>query len=147
MNSGLVKIRTTVLCLPVSDPGRSLAFYQNVFGYRDAAIEDGIIALELPSLSLFLMERTAFEAYSRKAGRGVQFPGTDCGAIISCAMTTRDAVEAMMKAAPSHGGSVSGRPAIDEASGGYTGYVTDPDGYLWELVFPLQRSQAADAFG
>ncbi|MCV0395761.1 MAG: VOC family protein [Rhizobiaceae bacterium] len=131
-----MKIKTTVLCLPVSDPSRTLSFYRNVFGYPDAQIEDGIIVLELPNLSLFLMERGEFESYSKKAGRGAQLPNENAGMVISCAMETKGAVDAMLEAAPRHGGSAPGKAAIDEASGGYTGYVCDPDGHLWELVFP-----------
>lgn len=141
MEISQIRIRTTVLCLPISDPNRSLAFYRNVFGYRDAVFEDGIIALELPNLSLFLMERVAFETYSRKAGRGAQLPDADTGVIISCAMETGEAVDAMRKAASTHGGSAPGHAAIDETSGGYTGYVTDPDGHLWELVFPRRQTE------
>ena len=141
MNSVQTNIRTTVLCLPVSDLDSSLAFYRNVFGYRDAAIEDGIIALELPNLSLFLMGKAAFETYSRKAGRGAQLPGADTGVILSCAMETAESVDAMMKAAPTRGGSAPGKAAVDDMSGGYTGYVTDPDGHLWELVFPRRRAE------
>lgn len=137
-----LKIRTTVLCLPISDPDRTLTFYRNVFGYSDAEIEDGIILLELPHLSLFLMERGAFESYSRKAGRGAQLPNR-CGMIISCAMETRDSVDALLEAASRHGGSAPGKAARDETSGGYTGYVADPDGHLWELVFPEPSTNAA----
>lgn len=139
MNTSETKIRTTVLCLPVNDPARTLAFYRNVFGYREAEIEEGIIALELPNLSLFLMEKDAFETYSRKAGRGAQLPGTGAGLIVSCAMETKEAVDAMLEAAPAHGGAAPGKAAMDEMSEGYMGYVSDPDGHLWELVFPRQR--------
>ncbi|WP_159586493.1 VOC family protein [Chelativorans xinjiangense] len=143
MEPSQAKIRTTVLCLPVSDPDRTLAYYRNVFGYRDAEIEEGIIALELPNLSLFLMEKDAFETYSRKAGRDAQLPGANAGMAISCAMETREAVDAMLEAAPMHGGSVPGKAAMDEMSGGYTGYVSDPDGHLWELVFPEPRTEGS----
>ncbi|WP_265519752.1 VOC family protein [Nitratireductor luteus] len=134
-------IKTTVLCLPVSDPDRTLAFYRNVFGYPGAEIEDRIIPLELPHLSLFLMERGAFESYSKKAGRGAQLPNENAGMVISCAMETKEAVDAMLEAAPRHGGSARAKAAMDKASGGYTGYVSDPDGHLWELVFPEPGTQ------
>jgi hypothetical protein len=137
-----MKIKTTVLCLPVSDPDRTLTFYRNVFGYPDAEIEDGIILLELPHLSLFLMEGGAFESYSRKARRGVQLPNENAAMVISCAMETKDAVDALLVAAPKHGGSAPGKAAIDETSGGYTGYVSDPDGHLWELVFPKPGTES-----
>lgn len=48
-----------------------------------------MITLEFPNLSLFLMEQEAFEAYSKTAGRGVQFPKGNVGTIISCELLLR----------------------------------------------------------
>lgn len=130
------EIRTTVVCLPVRDTEKTLAFYKNTFGFSDAQVEEGIIALELPNLSLFLMGKDAFETYSKKAGRGAQFPNDGAGMVISCAMRTKERVDTILENAPEHGGTVPSKAAMDEISGGYTGYVSDPDGHLWELVFP-----------
>jgi len=62
---------------------KTLTFYKNIFGLFGIQIEDGMITIELPNLSLFLMEKDAFEMYSRKAGREVQFPNDNVGAIIN----------------------------------------------------------------
>ncbi len=70
----MMKIRTTIVCLPVRNIEKTLAFYKHAFGFSNATIDEGMIVLELPSLSLFLMEKDAFEAYSKKAGRVAQFP-------------------------------------------------------------------------
>lgn len=133
-------IKTTVICLPVQDLDKTLAFYQNAFGISDIQVEEGMITLELPKLSLFLMKKDAFEAYSKKAGRGAQFPNGNSGMIISCAMTSREEIDSILENAPGFGGSVTGKAFIDESYGGYTGYVADPDGHLWELVNPPQQS-------
>ncbi|WP_143197369.1 VOC family protein [Chitinophaga niabensis] len=119
---------------------KTLAFYQNAFLISDIQIEDGIIMLEFPKLSLFLMKKDAFEAYSKKAGRGAQFPNGNSGMIISCAMTSREEIDTILENATDYGGSVTGKAFIDESYGGYTGYVADPDGHLWELVYPQQQS-------
>ncbi|HMR82585.1 MAG TPA: hypothetical protein PKE30_05620 [Niabella sp.] len=111
-------------------------FYRNVFGLPDIQPEEGIITLEFPGLSLFLMEKDAFEAYSKKAGRRAQFPYDNIGTIISCALTTKEDVDMALANTPNYGGAVSGKAAIDETYGGYVGYIYDPDEYLWELVFP-----------
>ena len=68
-----MKVRTTVLCLPVADADKTLGFYQSVFGFSEAQIEDDMIALEFPNLSLFLMGKSAFEEYSLKAKRPALF--------------------------------------------------------------------------
>jgi catechol 2,3-dioxygenase-like lactoylglutathione lyase family enzyme len=46
-----MKIRTTILCLPVTDLQKTLDFYQGVFGFGNAQIDGGMITLELPNLS------------------------------------------------------------------------------------------------
>ena len=62
-----MKIKTTVLCLPVANLDRTLVFYQEVFGLPDAQIEEEMVALELPNLSLFLMSKKSYESYTVRA--------------------------------------------------------------------------------
>lgn len=133
-----MKIRTTVVCLPVSNVNKTLTFYRDAFGFSEAHVDEEIVALELPNLSLFLMDTAAFESYTKKVGRGSQFPNSDTGMIISCAIETKEEVDTILENAPKHGGTVPINAAMDEASGGYIGYVLDPDGHLWELVYPKQ---------
>jgi len=135
-----MNIKTTVVCLPVRNIERTLAFYKNALGFSEAVIEEGMVTLELPNLSLFLMEKEAFEIYSRKAGRGAQFPDDNAGMVISCALETREAVDAILEKAVRYEGTVPDKAALDGVSGSYIGYFADPDGHLWELVYP--RSMA-----
>ena len=135
-----MNVKGTVICLPVHNLDKTLAFYQNAFRISDLQIEEGIITLELPKLSIFLMGKDAFEVYSRKAGREAQFPNGNSGMIISCAMTSREEIDTILDNAPDFGGNVSAKAFTDESYGGYTGYVADPDGHLWELVYPQQQS-------
>lgn len=133
-----MRVKTTVVCLPVTDLQRSLGFYRAFLERDDAKADGDTIVLELPNLSLFLMQRDGFEAYSRKAGRTALLPGADAPAIISCAVETREDVDRALERAQGHGGSHAGQPALDPAWGGYIGYATDPDGHLWEIVCPHQ---------
>ena len=133
-----MKIRTTVVCVPVSNIDTTLAFYKNALGFSDAQIDGGIITLELPNLSLFLMEKDTFETYTKKVGREAQFPDNNAGVVISCAMETKEEVDLVLENVPKHGGTAPNKAGMDAASGGYTGYFFDPDGYLWELVHPQQ---------
>lgn len=135
-----MNIRTTVVCLPVHNQDKTLEFYQNALGFSDAQVDEGIITLELPNLSLFLMEKGAFETYSKKAGRGAQFPDKNAGTVISCAMESKKAVDTILENVPKYGGTVPNNATMDETSGGYTGYFLDPDGHLWELVYPQEKS-------
>lgn len=136
-----MKIRTTVVCLPVHSPERTLAFYRDALGFSDLQLDEGTIVLELPNLSLFLMAQDAFEVYSIKAGRKAMLPEGKAPMVISCAMESKEEVDDLLEKAERHGGTTGGKAAIDETSGGYTGYLADPDGHLWELVFPAQGAE------
>lgn len=135
-----MKIRTTVVCLPIQSIDKTIAFYKNVFGLSDIQDEEGIITLELPNLSLFLIEKEVFETYSKKASRGLQFPNNNVGAIISCALMSKEDVDKALENTVEFGGMVTDKATIDETYGGYVGYISDPDGHLWELVYPPQRA-------
>jgi len=134
-----MKIKTTVLCLPVTDLQKALLFYQGVFGFSQAKIEEGILALEFPNLSLFILEKQGYEAYSNKAKRAALFPGDSAPAILSCAVESKADVDQALENAEKYGGSAPAAAAIDPSFGGYIGYVCDPEGHLWELVFPNQQ--------
>ena len=134
-----MKIKTTVLCLPVADIQKTLEFYREVFGFIDAQIDDYMIALELPNLSLFLLTKESYESYTKKANRHALMPELSAPAIISCAVETREDVDQALGKSEAHGGASAGPAAIDSTSGGYIGYITDPDGHLWELVCPHQK--------
>ncbi len=47
-----IGVKGTVVCLPVRDLEKTLALYRNALGFSDAVIDDGIVAIELPNLSL-----------------------------------------------------------------------------------------------
>jgi len=98
-----------------------------------------MIALELPNLSLFLMEKESYESYSKKANRVALMPGASAPAVMSCAVETKEDVNQALAKSGECGGSSPGPAAIDAESGGYIGYVADPDGHLWELVCPHQK--------
>jgi predicted lactoylglutathione lyase len=134
-----MRIKTTVLCLPVTDLEKTLGFYRGVFGFGDAEIDGDMIALELPNLSLFLMTKESYESYTKKANRDALMPGVSAPAVMSCAVETKEDVNRALGKSEVCGGASAGPAAIDAALGGYTGYVTDPDGHLWEFVCPHQK--------
>ncbi|MEZ2444658.1 VOC family protein [Chitinophaga sp. RCC_12] len=133
-----MNVKTTVVCLPVRNLDLTLTFYKEALGFSDIQVEEEMLMLELPKLSLFLMKKEAFEAYSKKAGLGTQFPGAGVGMIISCAMMSKEDVDNALENVSKNGGTVPNKATIDETYGGYIGYFSDPDGHLWELVYPQQ---------
>jgi uncharacterized protein len=131
-----------VVSLPVSDLGRSLRFYRDGLGIAPSDMDDTIVAFELPNLSLFLIEQGEYATYIERAGMPAHpapSPGT---CIFSCAIGTTEEVDDVLNRAAAAGGSAP-RPAADH-DGSYTGYFSDPDGHLWELVCN-SRTQAAAA--
>lgn len=133
-----MKIRTTVVCLPVRNIEKTFMFYKNALGFFEANIEESMIVLELPNLSLFLIEKDIFETYTKKACRKAQFSDNGACIVISCAMETKEEVDIILESVPKYEGTVSNNASVDSISGGYTGYFCDPDGHLWELVYPMQ---------
>lgn len=106
---------------------------------KDAQLDTDMVSLELPNLSLFLMSKASYESYSRKANRNALLPGASAPVILSCAVESKVDVDDAVEKAPDFGGMHVGAASIDPESGGYIGYITDPDGHLWELVFPKRK--------
>lgn len=128
-----MRILGTVVSLPIVDLETTLRFYRDGMGFADARIDDGgIIPLELPNLSLFMIERGEFDAYSRRADRPTRLPQATTGLILSCSLASEQDVDDAVTSAVAHGGSAVRTPKRE--AWGHTGYVLDPDGYLWELV-------------
>lgn len=124
----------TVICLPVRGLETALDFYRAVFGLPNLITEEGMITVELPGLSLFLLEEPVFDSYAKKAGRGTAYPERGSGVILSCAIATREELDAMLATAETRGGTVPTPAGVDETTGLYLGYFFDPDGHHWELA-------------
>ena len=135
-----MKPATVVVSLPVTDLERTLHFYREGFGLDVPDIDEGIIVVELPNLSLFLMSREEYGKYAGRGGADAAGRPAPGACIFSCALGTREEVDQTLNQAKRAGGSVPG-PAQDQ-DGSYIGYVSDPDGHLWELVWNA-RTQAA----
>jgi uncharacterized protein len=132
---------TVVVSLPVTDLDRSLRFYCDGLDLTTAGIDEGIIAFELPNLSLFLIEHREYARYTDRAGIAPHSAPSAGACIISCAIGSKEEVDDILARAATAGGSIPG-PA-DEYDGSYIGYFSDPDRHLWELVFNARTEAAA----
>ncbi|WP_246074976.1 VOC family protein [Nonomuraea terrae] len=65
----------------------------------------------------------------RRRPRGSGFRGSS----FHCVTDSRDAVDEVMRAAAAAGGTVV-KEAAAAGWGGYFGYFSDPDGYLWKVT-------------
>jgi predicted lactoylglutathione lyase len=135
-----MKPATVIVSLPVTDLDRSLRFYRDGLGLLTPGIDDFMIAFELPNLSLLLIETSEYAKYVDRAGAPASSTPAAGACIISCAIGSNAEVDDILARAATAGGSVA-RPA--EHDGSYTGYFSDPDGHIWELVSNDRTAAAA----
>lgn len=129
-----MKPKSVVTCIPSKDLGKSLRFYRDGLGIKTSGIEEGMIVLEIANLSLFVMSQKSYEAYTTKINLQAGFPETKLQHIFSCALEDRQDIERIFSNIQHYGGSVAQPFAINEW-GQEAGYIKDPDGHVWEMVF------------
>ena len=128
-------IRIHCVTLPVDDLKRSITFYREGLGMKADNVPEGAdhLPLLLPGgLYLVLTLRSDFTSFTQLAGRTDAPKGT-VGCILSFFTANRNEVDTLLQSAAASGGTVSG-PAV-ERDWGYGGFVADPDGHLWEILF------------
>ncbi|MHB8448873.1 MAG: VOC family protein [Mycobacteriales bacterium] len=69
----------------------------------------------------------------------IQTTGAVCRAHVTCDVRERHEVDILLTVAATDGAEVV-KPAADTTWGGYSGYFTDPDGYLWEVAWGRSHS-------
>ena len=136
-----MKPASVVVSVPVTDLKRTLRFYREGLGLETPGIDAGIIPIELPNLSLFLMESQEYATYAGFGGVSEASGPVPGACIFSCAIGSKEEVDETISQAMQAGGSVSS--AAQEREGSYIGYVSDPDGHLWELVWNARTEAAA----
>ena len=121
--------RLTMVTLGVADVARSSAFYEALGWRRSSASQDAITFFSMQGsvLGIFGRDDLAEDARVDPAGSG--FRGVTLA--LNCADRAEvDAVHAAWIAA----GATSVKPPEAVVWGGYSGYVADPDGHLWEIA-------------
>ncbi len=126
--------KISIITLGVSDLNASVAFYRDGLGWPAPNYNSGddICFLELDGtwLSLYRREKFPDEA-------PVTFAAPSDGAptiTLAHNLPSREDVDAAMAEAVAAGGAMVKAPE-DVFWGGYSGYFSDPDGYLWELAY------------
>lgn len=134
-----MKSAGVVLSLAVSDPARSLSFYRAGLGLACTEPLPGIVAVELPGITLFLSGLANFTRYSREAKRTPLLPVPSAVSFLSAAIGTVAEVDGLLESAAVAGGRSYEPHEITHQNGRrqYVGTFTDPDGHLWQLVCNL----------
>lgn len=133
--------RISLITLGVKDLARSLRFYRDGLGFPTTwTVEKGVIFFKTAYvvLALYPYEKLAEDA-------GPAFEGTPRskfpGIVPAHNVRTKAEVDEVLKQAERSGGKIE-KPGKDAFWGGYSGYFSDPDGYLWEVAwgaFPIRE--------
>jgi len=132
-----IEPRITVITLAVGDLERAVGFYRDGLGWPTDGIigtefEDGAVAFFRlsggPILALWPRESLARDA-SLPPG-----PRSSTELTLGHNLASAEAVDRAFAIAVAAGGTPVKAPRAT-SWGGYAGYLADPDGHLWELVF------------
>jgi catechol 2,3-dioxygenase-like lactoylglutathione lyase family enzyme len=125
--------RISLITLGVSDLDRSLKFYRDGLGFPTTWTGDkGVVFFQTRGtcLALYPYDELAHDISSDFATPKAKFPGIT----LAHNVRTKEEVDQVLLLALKAGAKIE-KPAADTFWGGYSGYFSDPDGYLWEVAF------------
>jgi predicted lactoylglutathione lyase len=122
--------RISIITLGVEDLKRSTEFYERLGWRRSKASSDGITFFQAGGIALALYPRNELAKDATVTPRGDGFRA------VSLAFNTRhrNEVDSLLKEAQSAGAKII-KSAQEAFWGGYSGYFSDPDGFLWEIAW------------
>jgi catechol 2,3-dioxygenase-like lactoylglutathione lyase family enzyme len=131
-----VPAHLSLVTLGVADLDRSIAFYEALGWQRSNASETSIAFFSLGAvhLALFDVEALADDARQAPPSGGSGHVREFRGVTLAINVRSRDAVDRFHGEFLAAGAVVEKAPETTEW-GGYSGYVADPDGHLWELAY------------
>ena len=124
-------VQVTAIMLGVEDLARSKKFYGEGLGCTIEQDYPHFVLFDLGegSSSLALYEREAAAQDAGVSAEGSGFRGVSFHYIVP----SRETADELMGRAVAAGGSVV-KAAATSQWGGYFGYFSDPDGYLWKVA-------------
>lgn len=131
-----MKLRLSLVTLGVADIARARAFYEALGLEAGGSSNENVVFFDMDGVILALYGREALADDARVAAAGEGFAGVT----LAWNLPSETAVDAAFAAALAAGAS-SVKPPEKVFWGGYSGYVRDLDGHLWEVAhnpfFPL----------
>ncbi len=130
--------RVSIITLGVADLKHSREFYERLGWRRSMAKAEGIVFFQAGGIALALFPRHELAKDANIAPDGEGFTG------LSLAYNARNRaeVDSVLADAEAAGAKIL-KPAQEAFWGGYSGYFSDPDGFLWEVAwnpsFPLAQ--------
>jgi hypothetical protein len=129
--------RMNIVTLGVADLNRSREFYERLGWRRSMAKSNDIAFFQMGGMALGLFPSNEL---AKDANVPPQGDGFRRFTIAYCART-REEVNTVLEDAQKAGAKLL-KPAQDVFWGGYSGYFSDPDGFLWEVAwnpfFPVE---------
>ncbi len=122
--------RVSLITLGVADLQRSREFYEHL-GWRRSMIQaEGVVFFQAGGMALALYPRDELAKDANIASDGRGFSG------MALAYNTRhrEEVDSVLAQAQAAGANLL-KPPQEAFWGGYSGYFSDPDGFLWEVAW------------
>jgi predicted lactoylglutathione lyase len=131
--------RISIVTLGVPNLQRSHEFYERLGWRRSMANAEGIVFFQAGGMALALLPRGELAKDANIPPGGNGFSG------ITLAYNTRsqEQVDSILAQAAAAGSKML-KPAQEASWGGYSGYFSDPDGFLWEVAWNPYFSMATD---
>lgn len=123
--------RISIVTLGVSDLARSVEFYRDGLGlvlYDENTESIAFFQNKGTWLALYPRESLAVDAGIPTEGSGFS------GVTLAHNLRSKEEVDELLAVAVAAGAALV-KPAQDTFWGGYSGYFSDPDGYLWEIAW------------
>jgi hypothetical protein len=118
-----------MITLGVSDLERSIRFYGDGLGLPQMESAPSVAFFSLNGSWLGLYPRDALAEDAGVPAEGSGFPGFT----LAHNVTSEAAVDSLLEAAVAAGAKLV-KPGQKVFWGGYSGYFSDPDGFLWEVA-------------
>ncbi|WP_430966556.1 VOC family protein [Spongiimicrobium sp. 2-473A-2-J] len=123
--------RLTIVGLGVADLKVSTAFYEENFGWKKMDTNnEGISFFQLNGLLLSLYPREKLAEDAGVASEGSGFKAFS----LAYNTRTKEEVDALIEQLESKGVTIVKKPE-EVFWGGYSSYISDPDGNLWEIAY------------
>lgn len=120
------------ISLPITDLNASTAFYRALGFERNPHFSDesGSCMVWSEAIYVMLITHAKWRTFTQRP-----FPAAGtAGHMLSLALDSRDAVDAMNSAAAFHGGQADVNP-VDDQGFMYTRDLADPDGHMWAALW------------
>ena len=125
------------ISLPVADLKASTAFYKALGFEKNPQFSDdtGACMVWSEAIHVMLITHAKWRTFTQRPFP----PAGSAGLMLSLALDSRDAVDAMNAAAAAHGGQADVNP-VEDMGFMYTRDLADPDGHMWAALWMDQST-------